>query len=199
MDPITTVTLYALMVTLLALALASAAIWSRREFRWRMFITVIALLLASFAFYAFMRLPGKPDAMSIKEFRENYRCSTIVHAEIKERVGFLMLAKKKQERHSEYIFVSWEMRLASSLQRSQKIAKLNGKGTIVYGPASCRDKDEDGKGNGKKGNGKKGGPPLRLPGGSGQERVEGDGFTFYPEPVPPMPEKNYGPVYESPV
>jgi hypothetical protein len=137
--------------------------------------------------------------MSAKEFRAKYRCATIMPIEVKQNAPIYLLAKKRGARESEYLVITWNMRLATSLQKSQRVAKLNPNGTIIYGPISC--KDEAGSGNGKgKGKGGKGKHPQgNRPGSSGQEQNGEDGFIFYPEPVPPMPEKNYGPLFEGPI
>lgn len=201
MGTTTTITLYAVLVALLGFALASIAIWSRRELRMRLFAVVLAIVAAPVFWFAFSQLPGKPDSISAEEFREHYRCARITPVKIIERVGIFILAEKIRTKEPEYLFVHWNMRLASSLQKSMRVAKLNGSGSIIYGSASCQNDDEEGDGNGKgkKKNGKKGKPRMQQPGSSGQEQDGGDGFTFYPDPVPPMPEKNYGPLYEGPI
>lgn len=200
MDHTTTITLYAVLVALLGFALASLAIWSGRKLRTRLFALLIAMVAAPVFWFAFSQLPGKPDSISVTDFREQYRCARITPVKIVERVGIFVLAEKAHAKEPEYLVVSWNMRLASSLQKSMRVAKLNGAGSIVYGSASCREDDEDGDGNGKgKKKGKKGNPRLQQPGSSGQEPDGEDGFTFYPDPVPPMPEKNYGPLYEGPI
>ena len=203
MDATSTVTLYAVILALCSFGLASVAIWSRRELRMRLIALGLGVAMAPVAWFAFSELPGKPSGMSAEDFREKYRCATIYPVEdsIMQGVGLYILAKKKDAREPEYLFVAWNMRLAASLQKSMRVAKINRKGSIIYGAASCReeDGDADGTGKGKKGKGKGKGKGPQLPGSSGQEEDGGDGFTFYPDPVPPLPEKNYGPLFEGPI
>jgi len=201
------VTLYAVIFAIFAFALAFVAIWSRRDLRMRLVAVGLSIAMVPIAWFVFSQLPGKPSGVSAEEFRESYQCARVLHAQIRERVGILMLAQKEHAREPEFIFVSWNMRLASSLQKSMRVAKVNGKGTIIYGRAACKNSDEDDDGNGNgKGKGKKGKrgkgnglPGIQQPGSSGQEQGGSDDFTFYPDPVPPMPEKNYGPLYEGPI
>ena len=49
------------------------------------------------------------------------------------------------------------------------------------------------------GRGKKGQGKAVEPGSSGLEQISGDEFTFYPDPVPPNPEKDHSPTYETPI
>jgi hypothetical protein len=198
MDTSHTVTLYAVVISLIALALASVAIWSRRELRMRLVAVVLAMAMAPTAWYVFSQLPGKPDDMSAEQFRESYRCSTVLHAEIKDKVGILMLVKREDVRTPEYLFVQWNMLLAKSLQKGLRDAKRGGKGWIIYAASSCGEEGEDGDGKKRK-KGKKKGSPGAPPGTEGQEQDGPDGFNFYPDPVPPNPEKNYGPLFEGPV
>lgn len=194
-----TLILYAALVAILAIALASIAIWSRRELHMRLIALGLSLSMATVGWLAFAQLPGRPSDMTAEQFREKYRCATITPISIVQGTGIFMLVKKPQSHESEYLFVSWNMRLASSLQKSMRVAKLNGAGWIVYGSASCNSGDGDEDADGTKGKGKKGKPGLKRPGDSGAEQEGGDGFTFYPDPVPPMPEKNYGPLFEGPI
>lgn len=211
MAAVQVVNLYAVIVALLCFVLAFIVIWSRRELRMRLIALGFSFGMPLVVYLAFSQLPGKPSSMSVDEFRERYRCATIVPVGIKQGVEILMVAKKQHARDPEYLSVEWNMRLAASLQKSMRVAKLNGKGSIIYGAQSCHeDGDEEGDGDGKgkkgkkgKGKGKPGAgqsrPGLQQPGSSGQEPDSGDGFTFYPDPVPAMPEKNYGPLYEGPI
>jgi hypothetical protein len=200
-----TVTLYAVFITLFGFALGSLVIWSRRELRYRLLGFGLSLAMAPIVWFVFAQLPGKPDDMSAEEFREKYRCATIMPIDVRQNASIYLLAKKKRAREPEYLAIAWNMRLATSLQKSMRIAKINGKGTIIYGGASCRngdgDGDEDGNGKDKKGKQGQGRTPPRAhqPGSSGLEQIPEDGFIFYPDPVPPMPEKNYGPLYEGPI
>jgi hypothetical protein len=200
------VTLYAVIVALPAFALGFVALWSRRDLRMRLVAIALSLAMVPAAWFAFSQLPGKPNDITAEEFREQYQCTSVLHAQIRERVGILMLAQRRRMREPEFIFVSWNMRLASSLQKSMRVAKLNGKGTIIYGRASCKNSDSDGDddgtgtGKGKSKSGKGHGlPSIQEPGSSGREQDGKDGFTFSPDPVPPTPEKNYGPLYEGPI
>lgn len=199
-----TVMFYAVIVGLSCFALAAVSIWSRRDFRVRSGALALSIAAAVTAWFAFTELPGQPESVSAEEFREKYRCATIMHAEIKDRKGIYMVAKKDGEDTGEYLFVSWNLRLAASLQKSQRVAKVNGKGSIIYGGQSCMEEEGDGEGGkGKKGKGKKGkkkgGGRAVQPGTSGQEQDGGDGFVFHPDPVPALPEKNYSPIYETPL
>lgn len=203
-----TVTLYAVILGLLCFSLGTLVIWSRRELRMRLLGIVLAIATVPVAWYVFSQLPGKPNDLSADEFREKYRCAMITPIEVKQNAPIYLLAKKKRMREPEYLVIEWNMRLATSLQKSIRAAKLNGKGSIVYGRASCAEEEDGedggsgkGKGKGKKGKGKpKGQGQGRLPGSSGQvQDGTEDDFTFYPDPVPPLPEKNYGPTYESPL
>lgn len=205
-----TVTLYAVIVALLCFALGFLVVWSRRELRMRLLGIGLSVGMVPVIWFAFSQLPGKPNSMSADEFREKYRCTTIIPVALRENSPIYLLAKKKRAREPEYISITWNRLLATSLQQSMRAAQLNGKGSIVYARASCADDEEDGeeggtgkgKGKGKKGKGKPGngqGAQGRLPGSSGQEQNGGDDFTFYPDPVPSMPEKNYGPTYEGPL
>lgn len=209
-----TVTLYAVIIALFGFALASVAIWSRRELRMRLVAVVLSVAMVPIVWFVFAQLPGKPDDMSADEFRKQYRCATIIPVDVRQNAPIYLLAKKKRAHESEYLIIAWNMRLANSLQKSMRVARLNGRGSIVYGSASCAtDEDDDADGNGgerkgKKGKGKagkgrsgngQGNPQAQQPGSSGQEQGGGDGFIFYPDPVPPMPEKNYGPLYEGPI
>lgn len=198
MESVHTVTLYAVIVALCCFALASITMWSRRELRMRIFALGVAIAMTPAVWFAFSELPGTPTSLTAEQFREKYRCTTVIPVEIRERVGMLMLVKGENQRVPEYVFVSWNMRLATSLQKSMRVAKVNGKGSIIYGASSCGDEGEgDGKGKGK---GKKRlAPPPKLPGSSGQEQDSPDDFNFYADPVPPNPEKNYGPLYEGPI
>ncbi len=197
MDSVNTVTLYAVIVALCCIALASITMWSRRELRMRIIALCIAIVMTPVVWFAFSEFPGTPASLAAEQFREQYRCSTVTPIEIRERVGMLMLVKKEGERVPKYVFVSWNMRLAKSLQKSMRVAKVNGKGSIIYGASSCGS-DEEGNGKGK-GKGKKRTPPPKLPGSSGQEEDTPDDFNFYADPVPPNPEKNYGPLFEGPI
>jgi len=198
-----TVMLYAVIVGLSCFALAAVAIWSRRDFRARTGALALSIAAAMTAWFAFTELPGKPEAMSAEVFREKFRCATIMHAEIKDRKGIFMVAKKDGEDDGEYLFVSWNLRLAASLQKSQRVAKVNGKGSIIYGGQSCMEDEEGADGKGKKGKGKKGkkkgNAKAIQPGTSGQEQGDGDDFVFHPDPVPSLPEKNYSPIFEAPL
>ena len=199
MEAVNTVNLYAVIVALLCFALAFIVIWSRRELRMRLAALALAFGTAPVVYFAFSQLPGKPDSLTAEQFREKYRCTTVIPVDIRERVGMLMLVKREGARVPEYIFVSWNMRLASSLQKSMRVAKVNGKGSIIYGASSCGEEEEgDGKGKGK-GKGKKRIAPPKMPGSSGQENDGPEDFNFYADPVPPNPEKNYGPLYEGPI
>lgn len=198
MESVNTVNLYAVIVTVLCFALGSIAIYSRRELRMRTLAVVLATAMAPAVWFVFSELPGKPDSITAEEFRENYRCTTVIPVDIRELVGMLMLLKKEHEPVPKYVFVSWNMRLASSLQKSMRVAKVNGKGSIIYGASSCGE-EEEGDGKGKEGKGKKRIAPPKMPGSSGQENDGPEDFTFYPDPVPPNPEKNYGPLYEGPI
>ena len=179
------VILYALIVSLVGFALASIAIWSRRDVRMRLTAIVLALVAAPVAWYAFSELPGKPDGISTDDFRADYHCATILpYPDIQEEIGLFMLVKKKNKREPEYLFVEWNLKLASSLQKSVRDATTKGQGSIVYGGESCKDDGEAGEKGKSKGQGK-------------SEKVkdqaqEGENdFNFYPTPAPPMPEKNY--------
>jgi hypothetical protein len=200
-----TVTLYAVVIALLCFALGSLVAWSRRELRMRLLGVGLSVVTVPVVWFVFSQLPGKPDDMSAEEFREKYRCATIIPVDVRQNAPIYLLAKKKRVSEPEYLAIAWNMRLASSLQKSMRAAKINGKGTIIYGGASCRNGDgdggEDGNGKGKKGKKGQGRTPPRAhqPGSSGQEQIPGEGFIFYPDPVPPMPEKNYGPLYEGPI
>ncbi len=200
------VILYAFIVALVGFALASIAVWSRRDVRMRLVALALSLIGAPVMWFAFSQLPGKPDGISTVDFRENYRCATIMpYPEIRKDNGIYMLVKKKKQRDAEYLHVEWNLKLASSLQKSVRVAQMNGKGAIIYGSASCKDDEdgEDGQGKGKgKGKGKKGkgagsaaprpAPPgVQRPGSSGQENGGDEEFNFYPDPVPPQAEKNY--------
>ncbi len=198
------VILYAFIVALIGFALASIAIWSRRDVRMRFAALALALIGAPVMWFAFSQLPGKPDGISTKDFRANYRCATILpYPEIRKNKGIFMLVKKKKERDAEYLHVEWNLKLASSLQKSIAIAKMNGNGSIIYGASSCKDEDgeeADGKSKGKKGKSKGSGgaasprpstPGVQRPGSSGQENSGDEEFNFYPDPVPPQAEKNY--------
>ncbi len=201
------VILYAFIVALVGFALASIAIWSRRDVRMRLAALALALIGAPVMWFAFSQLPGKPDGVSTTDFRANYRCATILpYPEIRKQDGIYMLVRKNRERDAEYLHVEWNLKLASSLQKSIAVAKMNGKGSIIYGQASCKDDEEGeegqgkGKGKGKKGKGKgKAGagsprpqlPGVQRPGSSGQENSGDEEFNFYPDPVPPQAEKNY--------
>lgn len=199
MEATNTVTLYAVIVAFLCFALAFIVIWSRRELRMRLIALALAFGTVPVVYFAFSQLPGKPDALTAEEFREQYRCTIVTPVDIRERVGMLMLVKREDERVPEYVFVSWNMRLATSLQKSMRVAKVNGRGSIIYGASSCGDGEEgNGKGKGK-GKGKKGIAPPNRPGSSGIEQDSPDDFNFYADPVPPNPEKNYGPLYEGPI
>lgn len=201
------VILYAFIVALVGFALASIAVWSRRDVRMRLAALALSLIGAPVIWFAFAQLPGKPDGISTEDFRANYRCATILpYPEIRKQDGLYMLIKKKKQRDAEYLHVEWNLKLASSLQKSVRVAQMNGKGSIIYGSASCKD-DEDGedgqgkgKGKGKKGKGKGAAgaagsrhptPGIQRPGSSGQENSGDEEFNFYPDPVPPQEEKNY--------
>lgn len=208
-----TVTLYAVIIALCGFALGSLVIWSRREFRMRLLGVGLSVAMAVVAAFVFSQLPGKPNDITAEEFREKYRCSMITPVRVEQNAPIYLLAKKKHAREPEYLIIAWNMRLATSLQKSMRAQKSNAKGSIIYGRTSCAD-DEDfgmgpgGKGKGKKGKGrsgagklgnKQGSPGGQQPGSSGEEHDDGDGFTFYPDPVPPLPEKNYGPLFEGPI
>jgi hypothetical protein len=198
-----TVTLYAVIIALLCFALGSLVAWSRRELRMRLVAVGLAVAMVPVVWFVFAQLPGKPDDMSAEEFREKYRCATIIPVDVRQNAPTYLIAKKKRAREPEYLVIAWNMRLATSLQQSMRVAKINGKGTIIYGGTSCRNGDGDGDedGNSKKGKKGQGRTPPRAhqPGSSGQEQTPEDGFIFYPDPVPPIPEKNYGPLYEGPI
>lgn len=201
------VILYALIVALVGFALASIAVWSRRDVRMRLTALALSLIGAPVMWFAFSQLPGKPDGISTEDFRASYRCATILpYPEIRKNEGIFMLVKRKKERDAEYLHVEWNLKLATSLQKSVRVAQVNGKGSIIYGQASCKDDEEGeegqgkGKGKGKKGKGKGAAgtgspralhPGVQRPGSSGQENSGDEEFNFYPDPVPPQAEKNY--------
>lgn len=202
-----TVTLYAVILALFGFALGSLVVWSRRELRMRLLGVVLSVAMVPLVWYVFAQLPGKPDNMTAEEFREKYRCTTIIPVKLEQNAPIYLLAIKRNVREPEYLVITWNMRLAKSLQDSMREAKRFGKGSIVYARKSCGDGAEGAtggsKGKGKKGKGKDGNHQGRQegkqPGSSGQEQDGEDGFTFYPDPVPPYPEKNYGPLYEGPI
>lgn len=181
------VTRYAVIIALLGFALAFVAVRSRRELRMRLVALLLAAVMIPVAWFAFAQLPGTPKTMSADEFRGGYRCAAVLSTDIRERIGILMLVQRRGITAPEYILVSWNMRLASSLQHSLRVARENGAGKILYGGRMCA-----GKGMMRDAEA----PPARLPGTSGEEHSGGDDFVFYPDPVTPMPEKNYGPLYE---
>lgn len=199
------VILYAFIVALVGFALASIAVWSRRDMRMRLAALTLSLIGAPVMWFAFSQLPGKPDGISTEDFRANYHCATILpYPEIRKQDGIYMLVKKKRQRNAAYLHVEWNIKLASSLQKSVRVAQMNGKGSIIYGSASCNDdedsEDAQGKGKGKKGKGKGAAgsagarpaiPGVQRPGSSGQENSGDEEFNFYPDPVPPQAEKNY--------
>jgi hypothetical protein len=189
------VTLYAVLIALFAFSLAFVVIWSRRELRMRLIALALSLGMAPVAFFAFSQLPGKPDDITAEEFREAYHCARVLHADIRERVGILMLVKKTTTSEPEFLFVSWNMQLGSSLQKSMRTAKLNGKGSIIFGGKACATKGKKG----KEGDDEGGAGKMRRPGSSGQEQNGEESFIFEPDPIPPLPEKNYGPLYEGPI
>lgn len=203
-----TVTFYTVIVMLLIFALAFIVIWSRRELHMRLVAVAIALALVPIIWSVFAQLPGKPHEMSAKMFRANYRCTMITPVELEQNQPILLLAQKEDALRPEYLVIAWDRDLAISLQKSMREAKRASSGSIIYGGTACigeEDADSGGgkegkkgkKGKGKGGKGKRGNGDgssgKRQPGNSGQERVGADDFTFYPDPVPPMPEKDYGP------
>lgn len=194
-----TVTLYAVIIVLLTGALGSLVVWSRRELRMRLLGVALSVAMMPVIWFVFAQLPGEPDDISAKEFRENYRCSVITGVQLEQNAPIYLLAQKEDALKPTYLVIEWDMRFAASLQKSMRVAKLNGRGSIIYAASACGDEaDGEGGGKGRK-KGKKGKGPARQPGTSGQEQEGGDDFTFYPDPVPPMPEKNYGPLYEGPL
>lgn len=190
---VATVASYGLAVALLAFALAAIAVWSRRDMRIRYVAVALASVVAYSSWFAFSELPGRPKEFAVAEFKKKYWCTTIVHAEIKRNVGLYLLVREDKAKEAEYIFVQWNMKLATSLQRGMRIAALNSNGSLIYGGKACMNKG------GKKGNGDRG-SEITRPGDSG---TEGDGsegeFIFHPRAVPALPEKNYGPTFESPL
>jgi hypothetical protein len=185
-----TVTLYAVIIALFVFALGSLVVWSRRELRMRLLGVGLSVATVPVIWFVFTQLPGKPDDMSVEEFREKYRCTTIIPVDVRQNAPIYLLAKKKHARESEYLVIAWNMRLANSLQKSMRVQKLNRRGSIIYGASACLSQN---------GKGRPGSQRGRQPGSSGQEQDGGDDFTFYPDPVPPVPEKNYGPLYEGPI
>lgn len=195
-----TVTLYAVIIALIAFALGSLVVWSRRELRMRLLGVALSVAMVPVVWFVFAQLPGKPDDMSAKEFRTHYRCATVTPVRLEQNAPISLLVQRENASEPEYLLIEWDMRLATSLQKSMRVAKLNGRGSIIYASKSCGSDEEGGDANGhKKGKGKKGKGLAKQPGTSGQEQEGEDGFTFYPDPVPPLPEKNYGPLYEGPI
>jgi hypothetical protein len=192
---------YAVLLALLALSLGVIVIWSRRELRMRLVALVLSVTTLAVGWMAFGDLTGRPKLLSVDDFKKEYFCAAVLHSDIYQNVGMELLMRKEDAKDAKLIFVPWNMKLARSLQRGQRYAKLNDNGTIIYGGKACFDEDGDsGNKKGKKGKRKKGTQPLRQPGGSSGEVDDGnENFNFYPNPVPPLPEKNYGPLYEAPL
>jgi hypothetical protein len=191
-----TVTLYAVIIALFCFALASVAIWSRRELRIRLVAVGLAVAMVPVIWFVFSQLPGKPDDITAEEFREKYQCATIIPIKVDYQAPIYLLAKTKYAREPKYLVIAWNMRLAKSLQESMRVAKVNDRGSIIYGRASCINDKKRKDGRLPEGSGD---DQRRLPGGSGVEQEGEDGFIFAPDPVPPLPEKNYGPLYEGPI
>lgn len=200
---------YAVLVALLVLALGTIVIWSRREFRMRIIALALMVATAVACWVIFTDLPGRTKDITVEEFKDKYWCATVVHEHTEQGKGMYLLIRKKDEKEATYIFVPWNMKLANSLQKGQRIAKLNKSGAIVYGGKSCFSgeddeeylRDEGGSVEGKPSKQKKSKPKVTLPGSSGNDETEiaEDEFHFRPDPVPPTPEKNYGPIYEEPL
>lgn len=199
-----TVTFYAILMAVVLLSLGSIVIGSRRDMRMRLVAVTLTILGVVLAAFAFEQLPGKPDGITTEAFRKNYRCATVrLYPVFEKSRGIFMVVRKEDADEDEYLFIEWNAKLAAALQKSTEMAKLNGsKGTIVYGGKSCEEEGDGeegtvkgkrkGKGKGKgKGGGKGKGKAAQVqrPGSSGLEQEGREEFNFYPDPVPPMPEK----------
>ncbi len=196
------VLIYAVVLALLSLSLGVIVIWSRRE--WRMRLVALALSVATFVvgWEAFGDLLGRPRPISVDDFKEEYFCAAVLHSDIYQNVGMELLMRKEDAKDTKLVFVPWNMKLARSLQVGQRYAKLNNNGTVIYGGKACLDEDDESSSGkkGKKGKRKKGTQPIRHPGGiSGEGGGGNEDFNFYPNPAPPLPEKNYGPLQEAPL
>ncbi len=195
-------TLLVVLFALIAIALGTITIWSRRQLVMRSVALALTVLMLPLGWFALDDLLSRPKQRTADELRAPGMCNAVLHAEIKERVGvYLFLVDKKLKgAEPRYIFVPWDLKFAQRLQRS-KLHKqaAQGKGTILIGDRACQQK---GKGEGKEGEGKDGDAKKkqpRRPGSSGEEEGPDDGSVhFHPDPVAPIPEKDLTPFYEAP-
>lgn len=164
---------------LLALALAYVAIWSGRKVLVRSISLLLSIAFIPLFWFAINSLLGHPESVTEKELRAESKCTIVLYAEIKEKVGIFALVRLHQVPEPRYVFIPWNLKLAVSLQNTLRELKREKKGKIMLGGKECQREST---------RTPKRPPPL-------DDGMEQD-FMFYPDPVEEdPPPKDLSPFY----